>query len=180
MRGRTYRVSIPYIDAERRAVSSPDCECPSDDAVRVTIGNKGSANPHIEQHAWVLQRDAEKWPWLESHLVEFSARGRLLVFVNSKEGAEELAKSISNWFSQRFLANSTPQSSYSEKGTIVASAAPTPSTSQRALALHGDKDQEDREKIVAAFKKGNAQVGSLHVDLSSVSRVRHLAHMSRF
>lgn len=139
-----------------------DSLLPSGDAIRVTIGQKGSANPNIEQHACVLDGNSSKWPWLESHLKDFLGRGRLLVFVNSKDGSEALAESINNWFTRRNAEAQRSYGSTTAHGEVVASAAPTASISQRALALHGDKDQIEREKTITAFKKGHAQVKDLY------------------
>jgi Lhr-like helicase len=41
-----------------------------------------------------MQDDSAKWAWLTSRLSNFVQEGKLLVFVSSKTGAEELADNL--------------------------------------------------------------------------------------
>ncbi|CAM9887607.1 unnamed protein product, partial [Phaeothamnion confervicola] len=105
------------------------------DPVRINVGGSGgaghqlTANEDVRQVVAVVPDDACKWSWLRDRLSGFVAAGKVLVFVSSKQGCEELCTSIA--------ANG--------KGVT-------------AGAIHGDKDQSERERVLRAFKHSQLQV----------------------
>lgn len=46
------------------------------DPVRVVVGDVGEANTDITQFVTVVPDQANKWPWLLSHIVEFMSGGQ--------------------------------------------------------------------------------------------------------
>ncbi|CAM9523363.1 unnamed protein product [Scytosiphon promiscuus] len=100
-----------------------------DDPVHVHIGGFNlTANEDIHQVVHVLAGDALKWKWFTENIPAFVAKGKVLVFVSSKQGCEDLCKSLNTH------------------------------TSLQAGAIHGDRDQTDRQafpwKTLRAFKQG--------------------------
>ena len=98
------------------------------DPVRVVVGTIGQANPDIQQVVEILQDDSTKWAWLSSHADEFVAEGKVLIFVSSKLGTENITESLRNHFIQRQLAVGIE-------------------------CLHGDKDQNERTLVMKKFSK---------------------------
>ena len=93
------------------------------------MGTSGSSNTNVTQRVVVLGDKSQKWDYLVRILPSLAAEGMLIVFVNSKAGAEELAMNLNK---------------YASCGTV--------------LCLQGDMDQTDRSNAVANFKKGAARV----------------------
>ncbi|CAM9838703.1 unnamed protein product, partial [Sphacelaria rigidula] len=86
-----------------------------DDPVHVHIGSHNlTANEDIHQVVHVLQSDVMKWKWFADNIASFVANGKVLVFVSSKQGCEDLCKSLNQH------------------------------TNLQAGTIHGDKDQTDR------------------------------------
>eukprot|EP00903_Cladosiphon_okamuranus_P007906 g7636.t2 len=119
-----------------------------DDPVHVHIGGFNlTANEDIHQVVHVLAGDAVKWKWFSENIPAFVAKGKVLVFVSSKQGCEDLCTSLNKH------------------------------TSLQAGAIHGDKDQTDREKILRAFKQGvmpvlvGTDVASRGLDIKNVNTV---------
>jgi ATP-dependent RNA helicase DDX42 len=98
------------------------------DPVRVVVGTIGQANPDIQQVVEIFQDDSKKWAWLASHADEFVAEGKVLIFVSSKLGTENITESLRNHFIQRQLAVGIE-------------------------CLHGDKDQNERTLVMKKFSK---------------------------
>lgn len=96
--------------------------------VRVVIGTIGQANTDIHQVVELVESVEDKWPWLAAHIDDFAANGKVLIFVLSKAGTEEVALRLRNWFVKRQLDIAVD-------------------------CLHGDKDQSDRSKIMHRFCK---------------------------
>ncbi len=79
--------------------------------IRIVVGAIGQANPDIKQEVVIVgnshddetARWAAKWEWLSKHMDEFAAEGKVLVFVLSKTGTEDVAKSLRRMFSNRSL-----------------------------------------------------------------------------
>ncbi|CAM9791298.1 unnamed protein product, partial [Ectocarpus fasciculatus] len=120
-----------------------------DDPVHVHIGGFNlTANEDIRQVVHVLSGDALKWKWFSDNVPAFVAKGKVLVFVSSKQGCEDLCKSLNKH------------------------------TSLQAGAIHGDRDQTDRrEKTLRAFKQGampilvGTDVASRGLDIKNVNTV---------
>src|SRR5690625_4125265 len=99
------------------------------DPVRIVQGEVGVANQDVSQTVHVFQSGTpQKWDWLTEHLVEFTAAGRVLIFVTKKANAQELAANI------------------------------TEKTNFTVLLLHGDMNQFDRNKVITAFKRKESPV----------------------
>ncbi|KAG5190312.1 putative DEAD/DEAH box RNA helicase [Tribonema minus] len=121
------------------------------DPVRINVGHAGAmtSNEDIRQVVHVLPSDAAKWSWLTSELPGFVANGKVLIFVSSRAGCEELCKSIAK--DRRLQV---------EVGSI-----------------HGDKDQTDRETTLRAFRQGKinvlvgTDVASRGLDIKDVNTV---------
>jgi ATP-dependent RNA helicase DDX42 len=76
------------------------------------------------------QDDSGKWGWLTDHLEGMVSAGKVLIFVSSKQGCEELAVNLNKQPGGRFAC----------------------------AAIHGDKDQYDRLSIIKKFKHGEVRV----------------------
>lgn len=96
--------------------------------VRVTIGEAGDANEDVTQVVEVLHTEALKWGWLTQRLGHFLQLGTVLVFVSTKQAADELARNLS---------------------------AHTP---HRVEAIHGDRTQAERQEILLKFKRGSTPI----------------------
>ncbi len=97
--------------------------------VRITIGSDNlSANADIHQIVTVVGPESEKWGWLTRQLPMLVNKGRVLVFVSSKAGCEQLCLSIKQ------VHNVACES------------------------IHGDKEQTEREKALNSFKSGKCMV----------------------
>ncbi len=105
---------------------------------------------HIRQHAFVLESDAHKWPWLATYLPHMAQAGKVLLFVACKAAADTLAAQA-----QAALAH-LPQ--FAPAPVAGAGSAPRSHGAFHAgqhvvAALHGDKLQGEREAVVSAFKR---------------------------
>jgi len=98
--------------------------------VRITVGELGQAAANIVQVVEVLSNDEEKWVWLSERVLGMVARGQLLVFTKSRQGTEELAKRLSDCLC----------------------------TAGGAAALHGDMNQDERNRTLQAFREGKVGV----------------------
>jgi len=96
------------------------------DPIKITIGKLGQANEDIRQQVVILQNNAEKWNWLFQNLERFLTSGKVLIFVNSKNGANELSENLNKFGAGKFSCGS----------------------------IHGDRDQNERFEILQNFKKG--------------------------
>ncbi|CAM9747196.1 unnamed protein product [Ascophyllum nodosum] len=119
-----------------------------DDPVHIHIGGFNlTANEDIHQVVHVLATDALKWKWLSENLPSFVAKGKVLIFVSSKQGCEDLCKSLNQH------------------------------TAFQVGAIHGDKDQTDRDTTLRAFKQGvmpilvGTDVASRGLDIKNVNTV---------
>jgi superfamily II DNA/RNA helicase len=77
-----------------------------------------------------MDADEKKWPWLVERLYDFMKEGSVLVFVSTKQSAEELQVRLNN----------------------------IPDYAGKVAAIHGDKTQNERTKIMHAFKSGSLSV----------------------
>lgn len=98
------------------------------DEVRVVVGTIGQANADIKQVAELVHSDEDKWRWLAANIDAFCAEGKVLIFVLSKAGTEELALQLKSLFTARQLDVSVD-------------------------CLHGDKDQTERSTIMQRFSR---------------------------
>lgn len=65
------------------------------DPVIINIGKDTSANEDIEQKAFIFENENRKFIWLMSNVNKFLPTGKVLVFVNTIEGCNELEKELS-------------------------------------------------------------------------------------
>ncbi|CAM9255961.1 unnamed protein product, partial [Chrysoparadoxa australica] len=101
------------------------------DPIAIHVGTgQLTSNEDVHQVVTVLHNDSEKWSWLLSHLQEFLSRGKVLVFVGSKQGCDNLSKSLGQHL-----------------GATVAIG-----------HIHGDRDQVQREETLRAYKHGKVQL----------------------
>ncbi|OQR98199.1 DEAD/DEAH box RNA helicase [Achlya hypogyna] len=90
---------------------------------KIIVGTVGQANDEIKQVAVVLPNPAAKWNWLIRQLPALVGEGKLLVFVSSKAGVDEVAGNL----------NSHP-------------------IRYTCVSIHGDKSQYDRSDALRQFK----------------------------
>eukprot|EP00656_Telonema_subtile_P057774 TRINITY_DN9583_c0_g1_i2.p1 TRINITY_DN9583_c0_g1~~TRINITY_DN9583_c0_g1_i2.p1 ORF type:complete len:699 (-),score=167.14 TRINITY_DN9583_c0_g1_i2:161-2257(-) len=95
------------------------------DPVRITVGEIGAANKDIKQVVCCLENDAAKWGWLQPRIHELSSAGTMLIFVSTKEGCEQLSASLNTY------------------------------ANVRCAALHGDKNQQERDLVVRGLREGS-------------------------
>lgn len=105
--------------------------------VRVAIGRSGLANQHIQQEIVVVrvsvaiaphQSFAQKLDWLKRNLAALELRGKVLLFVGTRQAAEELAVVL--------------------RGVTTAPVA----------CIHGEKLQAERSAVIAQFRSGAVRV----------------------
>ncbi|KAF0699601.1 Aste57867_9852 [Aphanomyces stellatus] len=89
--------------------------------VKIIVGTVGQANDEIKQMAG----KENKWNWLMQNLPALTEEGKLLIFIGSKAGVDELTKSLDG------LGDAYP-----------------------CVSLHGDKSQYDRADALRKFKSG--------------------------
>jgi ATP-dependent RNA helicase DDX42 len=94
--------------------------------IRVTVGKIGEANHDIQQNTQIVHNDEEKWIWLASEIDDFTANGKVLIFVLNKTTTEILTKQLKDYFQRRQLDIPVD-------------------------CLHGDKDQFERTSIMKRF-----------------------------
>ena len=95
--------------------------------VRVVVGKTGQANADIQQIAYVMPHDSDKWVWLSNNIDLFASEGKVLIFVLQKQDTEMLVSKLKALFQARQLFISVD-------------------------SLHGDKDQSDRMRIMAQYR----------------------------
>lgn len=64
------------------------------DPIRIIQGELGEANQDITQIIKVFKEGPQKWSWVNSKLVEFTSKGKVLIFVTQKANSAELAKNL--------------------------------------------------------------------------------------
>jgi ATP-dependent RNA helicase DDX42 len=96
--------------------------------VRVVVGEVGRAAASVKQVVEVLEDDDAKWAWLTQKLHGMLLKGQLLVFVQSKDAAEAMAKKFRDILEQQ------------------------------AVVLHGHMEQGDRMRILDGFRARKAEV----------------------
>jgi ATP-dependent RNA helicase DDX42 len=94
--------------------------------IRVTVGKIGEANHDIQQNTQIVHSDEEKWIWLASEIDDFTANGKVLIFVLNKTTTEILTKQLKDYFQRRQLDIPVD-------------------------CLHGNKDQFERTSIMKRF-----------------------------
>lgn len=103
---------------------------------RIAVGRTGSSSEHVDSHVMVLPSKDAKTQWLLEMLPILSPLGRCIVFVATRADCDLLSQMVQN--SPSFAGGG----GNSNASTIV--------------AIHGDKDQRDRNSAITQFKK-NAQ-----------------------
>jgi len=107
------------------------------DPVRVVCGKAGQANEDVTQEVVVLPNEEAKYQWLAHCLPGLVREGKVLVFVSSKQGCEDLAGRLTILLQADARASSLPP--------------------WKVEALHGDKDQHERSLIMRRFKQQQQQ-----------------------
>ncbi|RHY33555.1 hypothetical protein DYB32_001554 [Aphanomyces invadans] len=97
--------------------------------VKIIVGTVGQANDEIKQMAVVVPTKEAKWNWLMKNLPMLTEEGKLLIFIGSKAGVDELAASLNG------LGDVYP-----------------------CVSLHGDKSQFDRADALRRFKSGKCPI----------------------
>jgi ATP-dependent RNA helicase DDX42 len=64
------------------------------DPIRIIQGELGEANENITQIVHMFNEGPDKWNWLNARLVEFTANGKILIFVTQKTNSAELSKNL--------------------------------------------------------------------------------------
>ena len=64
------------------------------DPIKIIHGGSGEANEDITQKVVIFNDACDKWNWLNSHLVEFTSSGSVIIFVTRKANADELAANL--------------------------------------------------------------------------------------
>eukprot|EP00439_Symbiodinium_sp_Y106_P019584 s6050_g2.t1 len=67
-----------------------------DHPVRITVGTAGQAAANVRQQVWVLNSDDQKFGWLHARVDQMLAKGQTLVFVKSKQAAQELQQKFAD------------------------------------------------------------------------------------
>lgn len=106
--------------------------------VKIVVGKPGQANADIQQTAEIFTHETEKLHWLRSNIDAFAADGKVLIFVLSKAGTEEITAELKSLFARRQL----------EIGVDC---------------LHGDKDQALRSRIMQQFSRPSDRADALTV-----------------
>lgn len=96
--------------------------------VRVTIGKLGQAAANVTQRVEVVSSEDEKWAWLSRRIEVMLKQGQVLIFAQSKQRVDELAKRLSDEL-QRQVA-----------------------------MLHGDLGQDERMRVMDNVRKRKADV----------------------
>lgn len=106
--------------------------------VKVVVGKPGQANADIAQKVELFGHESEKLGWLRANIDEFAADGKVLIFVLSKAGTEEVTFELKKWFQRRQLQINVD-------------------------CLHGDKDQSLRTKIMHNFTRNSERNDALTI-----------------
>ena len=95
--------------------------------MRIDVGKAGASSEHVDQHVMVLRDSAAKRDFMCAMMPVFVEVGRIIIFVATRAEAEDLATMLSN----------------------------LPDMKNRIGAIHGDKSQHERIKVLSLFKKGD-------------------------
>ena len=64
------------------------------DPVKIVQGSIGEASEDVTQIVRVVGSGGYKWNWLNSHIIDFTSQGSVLIFVTKKQNCEELAANL--------------------------------------------------------------------------------------
>ncbi|KAI8360852.1 P-loop containing nucleoside triphosphate hydrolase protein [Choanephora cucurbitarum] len=106
------------------------------DPVRINVGTTGQANEDITQIVQVFEQDDQKWDWLIYHLTGFCIEGSVIIFVGRKDAVDMLSSNLN--------------AAHFEYPPIH--------TSSLGVALHGDLQQFEREKVLRDFKTNKVKI----------------------
>ncbi|ELQ76452.1 RNA helicase [Trachipleistophora hominis] len=106
--------------------------------VNVFIGNKNAANEYVTQ---IIKLVDDKFAFLKEIVGQ-----NVLIFVNSKDRADELTLKLRNFFKTECRTGSNDTSPYSWK------------MSAKVESLHAGKEQIDRNKIIEQFNSGSIEI----------------------
>ena len=96
---------------------------------RIVVGSIGQVNSDINQLVECIHTEGEKYTWLTEHLNEWLVDGKVLIFVSSKAGSEELCSRLNKYYAQF---------QYLNIGGID--------------RIHGDIQQQERDQVIKRFK----------------------------
>ena len=88
----------------------------------------------------MLPTEEQKAPWLMQRVEHFLRQGTLLIFVSTRQASEGLARQLSQHVGARIEA------------------------------IHGDRDQRERQDILRSFKRGGLAVSPILVATDVASR----------
>lgn len=100
-------------------------------SARIAVGRTGASSEHVDSHVMVLPHREAKIQWLLEMLPVLSPLGRCLVFVATRKDCDVLSRLV-------------------EEGGACRGAA--------IVAIHGDKDQRDRNRAISQFKKSSQAI----------------------
>lgn len=106
--------------------------------VSVFIGNKNAANEHVTQ---IIKLVDEKFAFVKEIIEK-----NVLIFVNSKDGADELTIKLRNLFRYEYRTGCSGVSCSDWKRTA------------RVESLHAGKEQIDRNNIIERFNGGSIDI----------------------
>lgn len=94
------------------------------DPVQISVGNKDTANEDIKQEVFVVQKIESKMEWLLDNIDRMIQNGKVLIFCNHIKTCNDLGKVFTEF---------------------------APKIDK--VVIHGDKIQQERTRIIRAFKK---------------------------
>lgn len=131
------RSIVQHVRASRQtllfsATFPPRIECLANDLltrpVRITVGKLGQAASSVLQHVEVVATEDSKWQWLADRLDGMLAKGQVLLFTKTRQGAETLAQRIEH------------------------------DLSHKTLTLHGEVEQDSRMQVMESFRKRQVEI----------------------
>jgi ATP-dependent RNA helicase DDX42 len=106
--------------------------------VKIVVGRIGQAAADVTQYVHVVSIP-EKFGWISRNLPGFVARGKVIIFANTKASVDDVHRAVS------LLPTTTPSLSMYLQ-------------SQFAVAIHGEKTQHLRDAGLQAFRSGTSPV----------------------
>jgi len=107
------------------------------DPVRIAVGRTGSSSEHVTQHVLVLPSREAKKQWLIEMYPILAGLGRLIVFVASRAGCDEIADLLRN-----------------NNGSTTTNGTTKNTTGLAVDSIHGERHQSDRNAALSKLRKG--------------------------
>lgn len=133
--------------------------------VRINVGSfVGETNADITQHFEIMSGEGDKWPWLMRHLPAICVEGLVILFVARKGALEDLGALLNDADYRGILSFCTFIFVYSFF-TFLSFISHSLCFSlllahlfQIAGILHGDLPQNERDHVMANFKRGRLMI----------------------